>query len=44
MKFRDKSGRLSCLDKDNTKVTGEHFHHVFNRESNVNWDRVEKNK
>ena len=44
MKVRDKSRKLVCTDKENTKITGDNFHHVFNRESNADWEYVNKNE
>ena len=42
MKFKDRNSNLAKMDVENTRIVGEHFSKVFNRDSKLDWEYVNK--
>jgi len=40
MKFKLKNGKISSNDKETIGVLAEHFHQVYNRKTNVDWNFI----
>jgi len=42
MKFRNEQGKIAILDTENTRLAGEHFTKVFNRNAEVDLEYVNR--